>query len=175
MVGLLVEKTYLWRYRSKQEEMQPMVLNVHGRGNQERTLYWVACGWHGWRMLHIVLQRSHYVSFIFTKQKEVRSQSRLHSRGETVTDLSFVLFLVLFLLRCSLSTGWSKLFLKPGPPGSGTYALNYMHATPWPQQLLGSVSCLLGCRRGYRKKEGQVGSYKVLHFRAVFPSPGISL
>lgn len=66
---------------------------LRGKGNQERTVYWVECGWNDGRCSTEYYRDAITWTSIFTTQKEVKSQGRLHSTGGTVTDFFFCFIL----------------------------------------------------------------------------------
>lgn len=67
---------------------------LRGKGNQERTVYWVECGWNGWKMLHRVLQRHHSVNFhIHHTEGSQKSRQITFRGGGTVTDFFFCFIL----------------------------------------------------------------------------------
>lgn len=66
---------------------------LRGKGNQERTVYWVECGWNGWKMLHRVLQRRHSVNFHIHHTEGSQKSRQITFKGGTVTDFFFCFIL----------------------------------------------------------------------------------
>lgn len=91
-------------------------------------------------MLHRIFSlEKRLCELLFTQQKEVKSQSRLHLRGKTVTGFSFVLFFVLFLFEMGFYVArdglklffiaWVLIELTVILLSQACMCLNYMCAT----------------------------------------------